>query len=108
MHGYFFNPAGAHYREALHGLELVGAVRTADILRRAIFLFPEGNVPVDHAVRQIALGELGEDVEWGVLSRLTDELFALREDVAELVETYTAAHRHEFPTFYGEDRPHKA
>jgi hypothetical protein len=103
VHGYFFNHAGAHCRDALHGLELVGAVQTADILRRAIALFPNGDVPVDHAARQGALGELGEDVEWGVLSRLTDELFALREGVAELVEKYTAAHRHEFPTFYGNE-----
>jgi hypothetical protein len=103
MHGYFFNPAGKHCSDTLHGLELVGAVQTADILRRAIALFPGGDVPVDHAARQIALGDLGEDVEWGVLGRLTDELFALKEDVAELVERYTAAHRHEFPTFYGDD-----
>jgi hypothetical protein len=100
LHGYFFNHAGAYCLDALHGLELVGAARTADILRRAIALFPGGSVPVDHAARQIALGELGDDVEWGVISRLTDELFALKEDVAELVENYTAAHRDEFPTFY--------
>jgi hypothetical protein len=103
MQGYFFNHAGAHCRDALHGLELVGAHQTADILRRAIALFPRGDVPVDHGARQIALSELGEDVEWGVLSRLTDELFALKEAVAELVERYIAAHRHEFPTLYADN-----
>ena len=108
MHGYFFNHAGAHCREALQGLELVGAHRTADILRRAIALFPRGDVPVDRGARQIALGELGEDVEWGVLSRLTDELFALKEGVAEMVERYVAVHRHEFPTLYAEDGSPKA
>ena len=108
MHGYFFNHAGAHCREALQGLELVGAGKTADILRRAIALFPRGDVPVDHGARQIALGELGEDVEWGVLSRLTDELFALKEGVAELVEHYTAAHRHEFLTLYADDSSPRA
>jgi hypothetical protein len=100
MHGYFFNHAGAYCREALQGLELVGAHRTADILRRAIALFPRGNIPVDHGARQVALGDLGENVEWGVLSRLTDELFAVKEGVAEMVESYVAAHRHEFPTLY--------
>lgn len=103
IHGYFFNHAGAHCREALQGLEIVGAYRTADILRRAIALFPRGDVPVDHAARQVVLGDLGDDVEWGVLSRLTDELFALKEGVAELVERYTTAHRHEFPTLYAAD-----
>jgi hypothetical protein len=101
IQGYFFNHGGANCQSALHGLELVGAVETAGILGRAIALFPGGNVPVNHAARQIALGDLGYDVEWGVLSRLTDELFALKEDVAALVEIYTSAHRDEFPTFYG-------
>jgi hypothetical protein len=62
-----------------------------------------GDVPVDHGARQVTLAELGEDVEWGVLSHLTDELFALKEGVAEMVERYVAAHRHEFPTLYADD-----
>lgn len=106
LHGYFFNHAGAHCREALHGLELVGAFETAGILRRAIAFFPGAKVPIDHAARQIALGELGEEVEWGVFSRLTDELFSLKEDVAGLVENYTAAHRDEFPILYGRQSSH--
>lgn len=100
MHGYFFNQAGAHCREALQGLEIVGAHQTADLLRRAIALFPQGNVPIDHGIRRVALGELGAEVKWGVLSRLTDELFDLNERVAELVERYMAGHRDEFPTLY--------
>lgn len=107
LHGYFFNHAGAHCRLALHGLELVGAVETAAILRRAIALFPAGEVPVDHAARQGALGDLGEDVEWGVFSSLTDDFFALKEDVAGLVENYTAAHRNEFPTLCASRSSHE-
>ena len=103
IHGYFFNHAGAQCREALQGLELVGAHQTADILRRTIALFPGGDVPVGHGARRTALRGLGEDVQWGVMSRLTDELFGLNEPVAELVEQYLAAHRHEFPTLYSDD-----
>lgn len=98
IHGYFFNHAGAHCKLALRGFRTIGARQTADILQRAIFLFPDGNIPADHAERQVALGDLGEDVEWRLLSRLSDELFGLKEDVAELAERYLAAHPDEFPT----------
>jgi len=65
IHGYFFNHAGAHCKLALTGFQTIGARRTAEILRRAIYLFPDGNVPADHAERQGALGDLGEDVDSG-------------------------------------------
>src|SRR5690242_16503188 len=68
LHGYFFNHAGAHCREALEGLQRVGALRTADILRRAIAVFPAGDVPADHGRRQIVLCDLPDEVQWGVLS----------------------------------------
>jgi hypothetical protein len=98
VHGYFFDQAGEHCKLALKGFRNIGARQTAGLLQRAIFLFPGGNVPADHPERQVALGDLGEDVEWGLLSRLTDELFSLKGDVAELAERYVAAHPDEFPT----------
>jgi hypothetical protein len=100
LHGYFFNHSGGYCREALQGLNIVGAVRTADILRRAMAVFPGGNVPVDNAERQLLLCDLPEEVQWDLLGELTDELFAEREDVAGLVEKYVAAHRDEFPVLY--------
>jgi len=100
IHGYFFNHAGAHCRDAMRGLDLVGAVRTADILRRAIAVFPNGDVPTDHGERQVVLCDLPDEVQWGLMGKLTDELFQETEDVAGLVQKYVAAHRQEFPVLY--------
>jgi hypothetical protein len=100
MHGYFFNHAGRYCQEALHGFELVGAAHTADILRRAISIFPKDEVPTDHGERQNILCDLPDEVQWDYLGKLTTELFNQTEDVAELVEKYVAAHKNEFPVLY--------
>ena len=72
------NPAFRGVAQLAAGHSSQSSVETADIFRRAIALFPEGNVPAGHAARQIALRNLGGDVAWRVLSRLVDEFFALR------------------------------
>jgi hypothetical protein len=100
--GYFSNQAGGQSRDALRGLELVGARRTADILRRAIAVFPNNDVPIDISERQAALNSLSEGGQRGLLSRLTDELFSETEDVAALVDAYIQRNRPEFPALFRE------
>jgi hypothetical protein len=99
MHGYFFNHSGGYCHDALRGLELVGAVRTASILRRAMAIFPNGDVPTDQGERRRVLCDMPDEVQWGFMGKLTDELFEEGEGVAGLVEKYVAAHRDEFPAF---------
>ena len=101
LHGYFFNHSGGYCREALNGFELIGAARTADILKRAMAIFPNGYIPTDNAERQGILCDLPDDVQWDYLGKLTDELFNAREDVAGFAEKYIAAHRNEFPALFG-------
>lgn len=97
IHGFFFNDAGQFAKDVLTGLERVGARQTADIVRRAIAVFPNEEVPVDQLERREVLCGLPDEIQWGVLSRLTDELYARTEDVAGLVKDYIRTHSDEFP-----------
>src|SRR5438552_14195502 len=52
LHQFFFNDAGKLASDALRGLEMVGAPITADILRRAMSVFPNGIVPPEQDDRR--------------------------------------------------------
>ncbi len=97
FHQFFLNDAGKFAADALFGLETVGATRTAEILRRAMALFPEGNVPADQSRRRAALLHLPATVQWEQMDALTTEFRNSKEEVAQLVETYIAAHGELFP-----------
>ena len=99
VHQFFFNDSGSLAGEALRGLEMVGAVETADILRRAVAAFPNGRVPADQQERRSLMEELdgGDDALTERLGELTAELYACREDVAELLDAYRKAHPEQFP-----------
>ncbi|MBK8001677.1 MAG: DMP19 family protein [Verrucomicrobia bacterium] len=98
LHQFFFNDAGKLAPDALRGLEMVGAPKTASILRRAMSVFPDGVVPSDQEQRrEFMCDSLTEDQE-DLLSSLTTEFFQARESVAELLDTYVEKHPEEFPT----------
>ncbi len=92
LHQFFFNNAGKFATDALEGLEMVGAPQTADILRRAVALFPRGHVPTDQLERRSVLVGLPDEIQWGRMGELTNEFFQDKEDVAQLVKDYIAAH----------------
>jgi hypothetical protein len=48
---YFWNSSGMYANETLETLKLIGANKTADILKAAIDPFPDKQVPIDRDVR---------------------------------------------------------
>lgn len=98
LHQFFSNDAGRYAHEALDGLRRIGAVQSAGVLDRAIAVFPGRQVPKDRGERNDALDSLGEEIEWAFLDSLTTEYLSSREPVADLFESFAAAHRDEYPT----------
>ena len=97
LHQFFFNDAGQFATDALEGLEMVGAAQTADILRRAIGLFPHGCVPTDQLERRSVLCDLPDEIQWERMGALTDEFYQDKEDVAQLTKSFIAANPESFP-----------
>lgn len=98
LHQFFFNDAGKLASDALRGLEMVGAPATASILRRALSVFPNGDVPADQTERREFLCEILAPEQEKLLSDLTNEFFKSSENVAELLDRYVERHPEEFPT----------
>ena len=98
LHQFFFNDAGKLASDALRGLEIVGAPITADILRRAMSVFPNGIVPTKQDDRREYLCDVLTPEQERFLDVLTTEFFKDAEPVAELLDAYVAPHPEEFPT----------
>lgn len=58
---YFFNPSGAHWRDALAGLQAVGATKRLAIFRKVISRFGKDGPADEWAERDSQLAKLAED-----------------------------------------------
>lgn len=67
FHTFFFNDADQFALDAMAGLEKIGAHKTADILCRAINVFPQGNFPIDQEARRSLLASLPDERQWDLL-----------------------------------------
>ena len=76
---FFFNESGQYAASAHAYLRQIGAAETANILQRAIKLFPDHKVPSKLRDRRELM--VDHDSVFEPLNRLTDELFKSREDV---------------------------
>ena len=100
LHQFFFNDPGKFAADAVVGLDTIGASRSADVLRRAVALFPREHVPADQTERRRVLNGLPEDVQWERLGELTQEFWDAGEELARRVEDYVASHRELFPALH--------
>ena len=98
LHQFFFNDAGKLASDALRGLEMVGAPATANILRRAMSVFPGSVVPMDQADRREFLCDVLTPAQEKLLDDLSTEFYRSSEPVAELLDRYIQKHSEEFPT----------
>jgi hypothetical protein len=57
FHQFFNNSSGDNSTETVFALEIIGALTTADIVKRAIARFPEGIAPKDRKARLELLWE---------------------------------------------------
>lgn len=77
---YFFNSCGGFAHQTVASLELVGARKTADLLKHAIDLFPEALVPVDLDARRQQLTEI-EDLAESKWELLEQEFYEYEENL---------------------------
>lgn len=98
LHQFFFNDAGRFAVDALRGLEFLGAQSTAEILRRAMSVFPGGAVPSDMEQRRDFLIDSMTPKQEKLLNDLTTEFLRSSEPVADLLTAYIERHPDQFPT----------
>jgi len=98
LNQFFFNDAGKLAGDALRGLEFLGAQKTAEILSRAMSVFPSGIVPIDQKQRREFLCDSITPDQEQLLDELTTEFFQSSEPVADLLEIFIEKHPEEFPT----------
>ena len=83
--GYLFN-SDEDPSAALAALEVIGAAKTAEIVRRAYSRFPGGVPPRDRFVRQTVLERLNPDGD--AFHEDDNDFFAYPEDLQQLIEAY--------------------
>ena len=92
---FFDNSSGNHANRAPECLEAIGAVRTAEICRKALASFPQP-LPVDWKKRREFLDEfLTEDVE-EVLEECDSAFYDYEDDLEHLAYSYIQAHKNSF------------
>jgi len=92
---YFRNSSGSYAHDTVNSLQLIGAHKTAEILKLAIDQFPECRVPIDRSNR-VSLVEMME----GKMSKAWDELdaqfYKYEDDLNSLNLDYVKQNRMSF------------
>lgn len=87
---FFFNSASDKTSDIIEALELVGATKTADIVRRAAAKFPGGLPPTEWAKRQnVLVDEISPDAD--AFQEFDQEFYANSEDLPALVNKYVSS-----------------
>lgn len=92
---FFFNSSGEYAHEALEAYERIGAYKTADLIYRAIRLFPVLPIPKDTETRREIMRELDDSIsrKW---NKLDDEFYEYEDNVAVLMIEFIKKNRIEF------------
>ena len=88
FHQYFYNSAGDNTAETIQALEKIGALKIADILRRAAGRFPDGMPPKERFTRQDVLLKDFPDTQ--VFRDLDEEFYDYPDNLADLLRKYNA------------------
>jgi hypothetical protein len=95
LYGFFYNTSGEFSHEVLQAYLTINANETANILDKALRLFPELPVPKDMILRRQFMEKLKiEDLE--LWSNLELDLINSKEDVVNLTIAYIKLHKTEF------------
>jgi hypothetical protein len=88
IHQFFFNSSGSYYREALRGLEELGAMRCHALLLAAREeWFPAGDPPRDTAARRVILPSPSRDLDW-----IDKEFWTDPDKLGEKLRKYAVDH----------------
>ena len=86
FHQFFYNNAGDDTAETIKALETIGAIRMADIAKRAASMFPGGMPPKDRFARQdILLEKFPHAVAF---QELDEEFYGYPDDLRALLAKY--------------------
>ena len=91
---FFSNSTGIVWRDALDGLNKIGALKHRQILEEAVAVFPEGLPARDRESRNAQLDEL----DISLFDVLDDRLYRLDESFEALAASYIRIHPEEFFT----------
>jgi hypothetical protein len=94
FHQYFWNSAGEHAEETVLSLKEIGAVKTAEILQKAIDMFPKSKVPKNRAERQKLVEKIDPETE--VWEKLDKKFMDYEEDLNALNIQFVAKHKASF------------
>jgi hypothetical protein len=90
---FFLGDSGERARDTVEALERIGATDAADLLERAIRLFPSGRVPADRDDRDDAMEDLGPEGR-AELARLADAFEEIgSERIIERLAEFYRTHR---------------
>ena len=82
---FFFNSSGDRTAEIIDALDMIGAAKTADIVRRAASKFPDGMPPADCKARQVVLVDtVSPDAD--AFEELDQEFYGRPDDLEELLK----------------------
>ena len=86
---FFYNSAGDETAMIIQSLETVGALKMADIVKRAAAKFPGGMPPIDRSLRQdLLLDNVSPNSD--AFTELDQEFFKYPDDLAMLLKNYAA------------------
>lgn len=92
---FFDNSSGQFAGEIVQAFMAIGAVKTADICRKAVAAFPQ-ELPVDWEARRTLLDEIEDDEVDEILSACDDAFYAYEEDLEALNAAYIRKHWEHF------------
>jgi hypothetical protein len=92
---YFGNSAGEMAVDTEAALRAIGAHRAAEIVAKAVAVFPGGAPPRDHDARQRLLRTATDEVR-STWERLDREFFKYPDDLTSLLHAWVKAHPKEF------------
>ncbi|ABD82342.1 DMP19 family protein [Saccharophagus degradans] len=90
----FFNSLGDHYLEILDGLKIIGALKSAELLEKALRWFPESGPSTNREKRwaQLEPYENNEEYE-SDLDELDTEFYKYEDNLAGLLHNYVRANK---------------
>ena len=84
---FFFNSSGDKTDEIIEALQVVGAVKTAEICKRAAAKFPGGMPPKDWAKRQdVLVDEVSPEAD--AFQDMDRDFYSSSENLSELVSVF--------------------
>ncbi|MBW3623229.1 MAG: DMP19 family protein [Armatimonadetes bacterium] len=97
---FFLNSAGMLANEALKGFKLIQAFSYAELLDRALTVFPEGKAPIGRSIRAKQIKSLSKCERENLFGPLEDRFYQLlrseENDLERYCTMYVMTHRDEF------------